>query len=355
METFYITYDGIIWGGLVIALLAATVNALAADDPHTGIAPATGGFFLVSVLTLLYGLRPVHAHYIDMLTYERAFRRYARGGNESSFTDPLFDRMYHFAASIMSVELFFFLVAIVYIVGRAIGAKMLVGPRWPLLLATMASSFHFYAHGTNVIRAGMAGSFALIAIASSKWWKKILLFLVAAGIHLSMLLPMAAHLAATRIRDLRIPLAFWFLCIPASLFLPTEALSGFAERFGETRGEYFLEDGEFQRRYRFDFILYSSAAVAAICGWKWIAKYEDERYELIAKTYLLANGAWILVNDVAFSDRFAYLSWFLIEIVFLYPLLTRPRLARTYAWPAALAIIIANVALGIVALGPVSS
>ena len=50
MDTFYLGYDGIIWGGLLIALFAASVNALAADDPHRGVAPATGGFFLAAAL-----------------------------------------------------------------------------------------------------------------------------------------------------------------------------------------------------------------------------------------------------------------------------------------------------------------
>jgi hypothetical protein len=36
-------------------------------------------------------------------------------------------------------------------------------------------------------------------------------------------------------------------------------------------------------------------------------------------TYLLANSLWILLIEANFSNRFAYLSWFMMPWVLLYP------------------------------------
>ena len=47
----------------------------------------------------------------------------------------------------------------------------------------------------------------------------------------------------------------------------------------------------------------------------------DKTYTLLLNTYLLCNAFWILVIRASFSNRFAYLSWFIYPIVLAYPLL----------------------------------
>jgi hypothetical protein len=47
-------------------------------------------------------------------------------------------------------------------------------------------------------------------------------------------------------------------------------------------------------------------------------------------TYLLANAVWVLLIHASFSNRFAYLSWFMMPWLLVYPFLpgktlTRPR------------------------------
>lgn len=48
--------------------------------------------------------------------------------------------------------------------------------------------------------------------------------------------------------------------------------------------------------------------------------------------YLLSNTFWILVIRANFSDRFAYLSWFIYSIVLLYPLVTHSIVKRQGLW-----------------------
>lgn len=50
--------------------------------------------------------------------------------------------------------------------------------------------------------------------------------------------------------------------------------------------------------------------------------------------YLLTNTFWILIIRANFSDRFAYLSWFIYSVILLYPLVTRPVVRRQGIWVA---------------------
>jgi hypothetical protein len=72
--------------------------------------------------------------------------------------------------------------------------------------------------------------------------------------------------------------------------------------------------------FRWDFVLYSGFAVFA--GYYYIIKrgFQDKFYTHIWGTYMIANAFWILVIRANFSNRFAYLSWFLMAIVIAYPL-----------------------------------
>jgi hypothetical protein len=45
----------------------------------------------------------------------------------------------------------------------------------------------------------------------------------------------------------------------------------------------------------------------------------DPFYARLVNTYLFANAVWVLVIDADFSNRFAYLSWFMMPWVLLYP------------------------------------
>ena len=58
-------------------------------------------------------------------------------------------------------------------------------------------------------------------------------------------------------------------------------------------------------------------------GWYFIfkKKIEDKFYTHLFGTYMIANAFWILVIRANFSNRFAYLSWFMMGAVIAYPML----------------------------------
>lgn len=56
----------------------------------------------------------------------------------------------------------------------------------------------------------------------------------------------------------------------------------------------------------------------------------DPLYARLVNTYLITNALWVLVINTAFSNRFAYLSWFMMPWILLYPfvpgrIIDRPR------------------------------
>ena len=75
--------------------------------------------------------------------------------------------------------------------------------------------------------------------------------------------------------------------------------------------------------FRWDFLIYSAAPI--VMGW-YICIYKqvsDNWYNVLVTVYCLCNAFWVMVIRSAFSNRFAYLSWFLYPIVIAYPLVNR--------------------------------
>jgi hypothetical protein len=73
--------------------------------------------------------------------------------------------------------------------------------------------------------------------------------------------------------------------------------------------------------FRWDFLLYSLFPVVMIWYVTRHRKFNDLGYNVIANTYLFCNAFWIMVIRSSFSNRFAYLSWFMYPLVMFYPLL----------------------------------
>ena len=82
--------------------------------------------------------------------------------------------------------------------------------------------------------------------------------------------------------------------------------------------------------FRWDFLLYSATGVYA--GWYYIIKknFDDTFYIRLFNIYLIANAFWVLVIRANFSNRFAYLSWFMLGVIIIYPLLKQNFLSNQH-------------------------
>ena len=196
------------------------------------------------------------------------------------------------------------------------------------------TAFDTFSYGVNGIRNGMACSLELVAIAllsNEKPRPKVsmLLMWIALVVHRSTALPSAAALFSYYYcRDTKLVLKFWVASIAISLVAGNAVTAffaslGFDDRLSTYHQGQFREGNEAifsSVGFRWDFLLYSSFPVALIWYLVKYRNFSDRRFAVLANTYLFCNAFWIMVIRASFSNRFAYLSWFLHPLVMFYPL-----------------------------------
>ena len=286
----------------------------------------TAGMGLLFFVLIYMGLRPIHGVLIDMTTYARMFERFSRSLEFSVEYDFLFYILMFGASKIMTVQAFFFLCAMAYVVPLFLACRKWFTHYWFYAFLMLVISFSFWAYGTNGIRNGIATSIFLFAISRGKRYTQIIWILVSIGIHKSMILPSFGFFITQINNSSKIYLKFWLLCIPLSLFAGSFLETAITNLgFGDDRIGMYLTDDDFGSTYnkgfRWDFLMYSATGV--IVGWYFIFRknFKDKIYLRIFNIYLFANGFWILIITASFSNRFAYLSWFLLGILIIYPFL----------------------------------
>jgi hypothetical protein len=259
-----------------------------------------------------------------MRTYDNHFSYYANGGRLLADKDVFFHMFMKFCSSIMPSKGFFFTCILLYVYPMYKVSKTFFKDYWFYSVLLLIVSYSFYTYGVNGIRNGIATSLFLwgLCYQNSKI-KMALFFILAVMFHKTLLLPIMAYVITFFIKSPKLYLRFWLLAIPLSL-----ALGGFWESlfsslgFADDRLEaYLASSDEVSGSFRFDFLFYSSFAVFA--GWYFIFKknFNDPLYFRLFGTYLICNAFWILVIRASFSNRFSYLSWFMMGLVIVYPFL----------------------------------
>ncbi|SHF46395.1 EpsG family protein [Salegentibacter echinorum] len=284
-----------------------------------------GLILLIFVLGYM-GLRPLSGIFTDMGLYAKYFFQIQEGNNFSLGEDFLFDLLLLITAYATNIDFFFLLCAGLYVIPLYLGSKKWFGGYWFYSFLFLVISFSFWNYGTNGIRNGIATSIFILGLSRENKRNQIILILVAVGFHKSMLLPAIAYAATFINNNPKVYLRFWLLCIPLSLFL-----GGYLESiitylgFGDDRLSKYLTDEEFganyNRGFRWDFLIYSAAGVFAGYYFIFKRKFKDNFYNHLFNIYLIANGFWILIIRASYSNRFAYLSWFLLGIIVVYPFL----------------------------------
>lgn len=293
------------------------------------------GVFIVIIILLYIGLRPLDKGYMgDTGAYLKVFNKFADGSISTFYENEYgFMLLMKYSALYLNEVFFFLICSFIYVFLHYLVAKKLFQEYWYFGFIVLVSSFSFWAYGTNGIRNGLGAAILLYAFTfdNNKIWA-ISIAILAVFFHKSMLLPVLAYILTfiynTRVSYLRV----WFLCIPLSLIAGGSFEILFASLgFGDERISY-LTDGnvngdEFAYSgFRWDFLLYSASAVYA--GWYFIVKknFDDKLYHRLFNVYLLSNAFWILVIRANFSNRFAYLSWFMMGVIIIYPFLKKQML-----------------------------
>lgn len=229
-----------------------------------------------------------------------------------------------------NVDFYFILCAVLYTYPLFLVAKRLSVTYYIVFLFIIAS-MSFYPYGVNGIRNGIATSFVLLALTYTRFAiKQIFLILIALSFHLSVLIPVGCYYVSKYLSLKRVYM-FWILCIPTSFILyPIIAdISGNLSFLNERSSSYLTNEdlSLFSKSgFRYDFIIYSCIPIFIN---RFSLKNDTDKsinsvYLLLLKTYILANAFWIIINPISFSNRFAYLSWFIMPVVIIYPLLQYP-------------------------------
>jgi len=299
-------------------------------DSETNIKNKRGlGIFVLCFVILYMGLRPVSGKYFgDMGRYAMMFNEYAAGAELVLVKDILFEIFLYASSAIMNVSFFFVFCAFLYCYPVYRISVKFFGSYWFYAFLIQVAGFSFWGGGANGIRNGLAAACFLWGLSQSNQKIRLGLLIGSTFIHGSLLLPTAAYLLTMFYKNTKMFLLFWLLCIPVSL-----AFGGFFEGFffslgfgaEERLAGYLteLDEGIANSRtgFRWDFLIYSASGVFS--GWYFIVKrkFDDPVYTQLFNVFLLCNAFWVLVIRANFSNRFAYLSWFILGLVIIYPLL----------------------------------
>lgn len=224
--------------------------------------------------------------------------------------------------------IFFFVISILYCFCYILVSKNYSKNNGTLAMFIMfVSSLFFVAYGVNTIRAGLAMSMLILAF--SFYNKQRIIFIILAlcaiNIHQSVTLTLVSFLAALLIKKPKMCFTIWLISIILSFSMGGYFESLFVDIFEDNRANtYLLADAEntmYKMGFRWDFVIYSLIPILTGYYYMYKKNYTDETYKILYCTYLLANTFWILVIRANFTDRFAYLSWALMPIILIYPLI----------------------------------
>lgn len=302
------------------------------DNPMQGMA-----LLLTLLLVIFIGLRPDSPFFVDSGSYRETYSVLVQKNAYVPIdfhSEWLWENYTVFCKTIgLNHHELFFIVSLFYFGGMLIASVLLTRNNLWMSMLFFFTAFSTYSFGVNGIRNGVACSIELLAIAliaiDKKYWPLtcVIAFLTM-GIHRSTMLPSAAAIASVFIiKDPKIAIRFWLISIAVSLVAGPLVTQFFAALGFDDRLDQYTSGGQEQDSisgisagFRWDFLFYSIWPIVLTWYLTMFRKYKDKTFNVIANTYILCNAFWVMVIRAAFSNRFAYLSWFLYPLVIAYPL-----------------------------------
>ncbi|MCH5222364.1 MAG: EpsG family protein [Muribaculaceae bacterium] len=290
---------------------------------------------LCVILAFWLGQRPVSSVFGDTFNYAFSYeldgeieRETPEGWNTEWFWHFLITTCHFFD---LDVHTFFTIVEFGYVLSAFWAVKRFV-PTNPMVgMLFIVSSLMFYTFGVNGIRNGLACHLVFLAISyffDERLLPAVTLSILAIGTHLSVVLPLGSYfLCRYFLLDYKNAVAVWLVALVLSATIGSQ-LTKFALLFSidDRYTNYLTGEGmdEYKMGFRVDFILYSLPPI--LLGWYVIIKkgINDGWYTTLCSMYCVCNAFWLLVIRAAYTNRFAYLSWFLYPVLIAYPLINLP-------------------------------
>jgi hypothetical protein len=277
------------------------------------------------VMSLFIGFRPQSGAFLDMMNYRQFYYVFTYGqpfqfslSNENFLNEGILSYLGSIKAPI---GIYFIMMSFFYFGFLFIACRKFFPKDNLYAYIIYLGAFSTFSYGTNGLKAGVAASIFLCALAYRNNKIAAFLFLyLSYGFHHSMMFPIAAYIACLFYKNTRTYFYFWVICI----LIAALHITAFQELFGsmsdDTGAEYLsTSESGYRAGFRPDFIFYSSFPVFA--GYYAIFKhgYRSKFYSFLFNVYLLTNGIWMLCMYASFTNRIAYLSWFMLPIVLIYP------------------------------------
>ena len=290
---------------------------------------------------LFFGFRPLifgNGLFGDTMNYYRTYTliqdygAFSMNGDTEASKDPLFYMLMFSCAQIMDAHLFFTICIFLYVALMFAGCRKLYSQHGALLMLFCYGAFEFYPFAVNGVRNGVACSiviFALACLCKKEKLIAIVLSLAAIGFHKSAILPIITMFFTYYVSKPKYMYITWGIAVLISLTLggyidSLLSMMSYDQRLADNLQNNDAGDIVLEHRFRWDFLLYSSMPI--LLGWYTIFKRQlyDKTYLILLGTYIYANAFWVLAIRAIFSNRIAYLSWFIYPIVLAYPLLNFP-------------------------------
>lgn len=284
---------------------------------YIGFRPIVWGFFADS-----WGYYQTFGIYADLpLSRELIFREN---------TDGLFAYFAIICSRFTTATGWFVIIALIYYLTTLLASIRIFRNNAYVAMLSFFTAFSTFSYATNGIRNGMACSILLLSLSyviysgKKNFIKAAILALIAYYLHASTILPIICCLIALRFNNLKYASYIWLASI-IGYFIIGNTLSSFFQGIGfDDRLDHYItlseEYGLTEKTgFRIDFLIYSFMPI--LLAWRTVIRKNvyNKIYQTIACTYIYSNSFWILLMNAAFSNRFAYLSWFLYPFVLIYP------------------------------------
>lgn len=313
---------------LIVTLVSALIyfNASASNSSPVSYNKAMLWFVAV-LITWFLGTRPISGQYfVDMATYAYMFEQTVITGFHVR-PDWAFAWFMETVAMFVSVETFFVLCTFFYILPTALATLRIHGHWAFAVFLTILGGFQTYPYIVNGIRNGMATAILLLAFTyRDRKFVMLALMFICLGIHKSTAIPIAAFILTGFFSNPIVYASIWVSAFVISAIggagltqtLGTlVSFGGDDERLSTYTSVAMFSMGK--AGFRLDFIAYSIIPLIITYFLASNKVRTDNFYQRLVCTYLLCNAFWLLVIYSEFSNRFAYLSWFILPWIIIYP------------------------------------
>lgn len=275
----------------------------------------------VIVLTYFIGFRPESVgadttQYIQNYEYEKGVVYQLNYDTENVIFDNLFT---YLGSRNYDISELFLIMAFIYFACIYVACRRLFPQNQEIAFFSYLMAFSTFSYGVNGMKAGVGAALFLVALAYRE--KKILSIVFAAlsvGFHHSMIVVAIAYVISYFYKNTKMFFYGWLLCTLLAIAHIRFFQILFASFASDKANEYLSGVG-YITGFRPDFILYSAMPILIGYIMLFKKKIRNELYELWLRMYLATNSAWMLCMYASYTNRIAYLSWFMYPIVLLIP------------------------------------